>query len=177
MRGFITDYLPPNPSNWECIEDFCGYGYDHCQENYCAYYSPSLKLVKFGGDWIEVKDMPSDKEPTEEQIYKWVDKDKCNYSRKKRAYFERKKNREMESNKTSEYFAKNGYNYVTIVYKNGSDFTYLIRQQVGKYNRMEVARIAIRYMLSRLSPNTYISLFKWESGLTELEVWKRNKRS
>ena len=50
MRGFITDYLPSDPSDWECIEDFCGsmtfVGF-HLDLNCCAYYSPSLNKTIF----------------------------------------------------------------------------------------------------------------------------------
>ena len=75
------------------------------------------------------------------------------------------------------HYKKCGSNWVTIVYKRGEEFIKLISECVGLRERMDVARMAFKFMKENCSIGTSISLFKWESGLTELEVEKRNKRN
>lgn len=179
MRGFITDYLPSDPSDWECIEDFCGsmtfVGF-HLDLNCCAYYSPSLNKTIFGGDWIEVEPIFGYK-PTELQIWEYVKADKCNWSRHYRAIIKRQNESEQKSKDIIKHYKKCGSNWVTIVYKRGEEFIKLISECVGLRERMDVARMAFKFMKENCSIGTSISLFKWESGLTELEVEKRNKRN
>jgi hypothetical protein len=56
-----------------CIEDFCGSDGVGDLE-YWADWSPSTKLVYFGGNWVGVPLMKSETQPTPEQVTEWADK-------------------------------------------------------------------------------------------------------
>jgi hypothetical protein len=54
-----------------CIVDFNGYSQPgHFPVSFWADWDGSK--VVFGGDWQEIPDMPTDKEPTEDEVHAWV---------------------------------------------------------------------------------------------------------
>ena len=56
-----------------CVFDFCGYEEPgHCPVSMWADWDGEKTV--FGGDWREVPDMQGEKEPTEEDVLKWVKK-------------------------------------------------------------------------------------------------------
>jgi len=58
-----------------CIEDFCGYtSPGHFPITFSADWIPSRRKTYFTGDWESVPPMPSDEEPTEEQVWAWAKK-------------------------------------------------------------------------------------------------------
>lgn len=56
-----------------CIEDFCGTACRGIPCSFWADYLPWLQVVRFGGDWADVPDMPSEEEPTSEVVNKWAE--------------------------------------------------------------------------------------------------------
>lgn len=58
-----------------CIVDFCGYSYPgHWPTSFWADWDGSE--VIFGGDWDHIPNMPTDTEPTEQEVDAWVAKHK-----------------------------------------------------------------------------------------------------
>ena len=55
-----------------CIEDFCGGGRFPC--SFSADYYPAEKLTYFSGDWSGVPVMPSDTEPSNDDVWAWAKK-------------------------------------------------------------------------------------------------------
>lgn len=57
-----------------CIQDFCGsYEPGHLPIQFWADYFPQRDVTVFGGYWHDVPDMPSETEPTEEQVQEWAE--------------------------------------------------------------------------------------------------------
>lgn len=58
-----------------CIVDFAGYSEPgHFPVSVFADWDGMV--VRFGGDWEGIPDMPSDEEPTEDQVFAWADRHK-----------------------------------------------------------------------------------------------------
>lgn len=56
-----------------CIEDFCGYAEPgHFFTQFWADYFPQERVTRFGGDWREVPDLPSQRKPTVNAVHKWA---------------------------------------------------------------------------------------------------------
>jgi hypothetical protein len=57
-----------------CIVDWNGrYKPSGFPGTFWADYWPNEKVVTFGGDWSDVPDMPSAVEPTEQEIWNWIE--------------------------------------------------------------------------------------------------------
>jgi len=60
------------PCDSVCIVDFRG-NYNHMPG--CSFWADwwiATKVVTFGGEWMDVPDMPSDTEPTQEAVNEWA---------------------------------------------------------------------------------------------------------
>lgn len=63
----------PRDAESVCIVDWNGrYKPSNFPGAYWADYFPDYGVTTFGGDWSDVPDRPSKREPTEKQIYAWV---------------------------------------------------------------------------------------------------------
>ena len=60
----VKDYI--------CVEDFCGTACHGIPCQYWADYCLQDHLTRFGGDWINVPDMPCDVQPTTEAVNQWA---------------------------------------------------------------------------------------------------------
>ena len=72
--GFANSYLKeiPGEDDWICVLDFCGRSSVFPVANLTVWWSPSRKVASFGCHYAGVPDMPSDTEPTEDQVETWA---------------------------------------------------------------------------------------------------------
>lgn len=56
-----------------CVKDFCGYTHPgHFPVSFWADYYPEYGITRFGGDWRELPDMPSKRQPSDAKIKAWL---------------------------------------------------------------------------------------------------------
>lgn len=181
MAGFITDYLPRDGvDDWVCVEDFCG----RCDRapalteqrgNWCAWWSPSRAVTKFGGDWIGVPDMPSKTQPSEEAVEFWAMNAPTHYARAWRANNWRLKVQEEEKRAIERYYKEHGYNYAYVMIRHPDGSILEQSSCVGMRGAVKVMR-DIRGSLERLGwGSSVIAKLKVETGLTSEECERRNK--
>ncbi len=178
-RGFVTGYLPDFPGDWICVTDFCGtwrgFGM-HETLSVCAYWSPSRKLVAFGGQWVGTKPMPAYSEPSEEACWKWAESADTIFARKLRASRKLGDAHKARNDAITAHYRAHGYNWVTATLTQPDGSTVVVSDCVGLRGSIEVLRAACATMQQRHPKGTRITGWRFESGLTEEQVDKRRSR-
>lgn len=125
-----------------CIVDFGGscWFIGEPVVNYWADYFPSDKVVRFGGLWRTVPDMPALIEPTEAQVYEWVNKYPSPLELRIAAKKKRDAERGRRSKQLQRLFDKKGPNKVVAHLINSAGENISINGAVGIRSKLEVLR-------------------------------------
>jgi len=177
MKSFNTDYLENFPGDWECVEDFCGrsscFGYSETMD-VTAWYSSTLGVTKFGGDWYDVPDL--DFKPTSSECWDHALHSDSYYGNRARAAMKRKQARELSNEKLTNHYKENGYNWITVSFLNAETKEVVtLSECCGIRNTLHMLPITIQWMLKNLPEKSTLQKLVMEEGIMEKDVEKRVK--
>ena len=180
--GFITDPLPDSVKDWKCIVDLCGRyrcdgPRDGDQVNIAAWWSPSLKYVRFLGDWIKCPNMPSTTLPTEDQVYKWAEshdpgeiqhaKDLAKWKADKAASAKKYEDREA-------FMKANGATWVHVTILGPEGFTKIIDEPTLQRSEEETQKLIALYIQEKCPPSSEVKEVTYSTKpYAALEEWRK----
>lgn len=154
-----------------CVVDLCG-RYGNEPANLWADYFPALGVVKFGGMWGDVPDMPCREEPTEDAVSEWVFKNPGWLGRKIQAKAKRDAEWNAKSAEVQRRFAAEGYALVRVGFRLPSGEIKRHAEPCGLRESLCVWRGAMDFMLRKLPRGSVLCEFKHTKGLSEKQLSK-----
>lgn len=101
--------------DWICVYDICAGNCYPFPANLYADWSPSQKLLRFGGNWSDIPDVPMDHEPSEDEVSDIADASEGWHPRMMRAKAKRDAEWNQYAKRLDQHYQKYGHNHIEIV--------------------------------------------------------------
>lgn len=158
-----------------CIIDFCGQS-PIGPISFCADYWPKDKRVVFGLDWYDIPEMPWDKtrEPTEDEVNHWVEKNKGWLQKEFENNAESKRVFELRINSYQKIYEEKGSNSINIEFLKPNGSTKIVSQFCGVRSKAQMEEVISKLINDKNSEifGAKVVKLEFDEKITEQDLVK-----